>query len=119
VVIVMLYDITGVPIGDKFTKLGSPEEKEAQQIMAEFILNLSAPQYTGPDATSITFAIARQIDFQMEQGITPEVMKSIGNAKAGLNTSYRDRYLDPVAWRIIEAVTKVATVGFSPPGRGA
>lgn len=115
----VLYDITAVPIGEKYTKLKTPEEKLAQQIMAEFILNLSAPVYVGPDATNIGYAIARQIDFQMEQGLTSEVQKSIGNAHSGLNTTYRDRYLSPVAWRIIEAVTHVATVGFSPPGRGA
>lgn len=114
-----LYDITGVPIGAKYTALKSAAEKLAQQEIAELLLNLTAPVYTNAnEVVGLTLAIAHQIDFQLEQGLTSEEMKSVGNSHSGLNTTYRDRWVSPVAWDIVKRITKVATVGFTALGPG-
>lgn len=113
-----LYDVAGHPLlGAKFTALGE-ERQESEQILAELLLNLTKPVYTGDDAEELGYAIVRQINFQLEAGITPEVMKSVSKTVPGNVETFRDRYLEPGAAAIVARVTKVATVGFSPMARG-
>lgn len=110
-----LYDITAHPLlGGKYTGLKTPEEKEATQILAELLLDLRGPAYTGDDAEELAYAVVRQINFQLEHGITPDIMKSVSQSTPGTTTAYRDRFKDPGAAAIVARVTKVATVGFSP-----
>lgn len=117
-----LYTLAGSSaeplLSEKYLKLKSDDERAAQQETAERLLNLSEPAYTGAQMDAIQLALVHQINFQLEHGMTPEVMRSIGNAHSGLNTSYRDRWLSPVAWRIIEVTTGVQYVGFRAPGFG-
>jgi hypothetical protein len=114
-----LYDITGHPLlSDKYNKLKDDDEKTAQNYVAELLLNLREPVYTGDDADELGHAIVRQINFQMEQGITPEVLRSVSNAHPGNTTQYRDRWVEPGAWAIVARVTGVQQVRFVPPGFG-
>jgi hypothetical protein len=117
--LVPLYDVTGHPLlSEQFNKLKTAEEKTAQMIMAHLLLNLRAPAFSGDEAEELGYAIVRQVNYQIQRGISPEVMKSISNTQPGITTTYRDRYLDPGAWAIVARVTGVATVGFSPTAPG-
>lgn len=114
-----LYDIANHPLlGGKYNQLKTPEEKEATHIMAELLLDLRAPAYTGADGEELAYAVVRQINFAMEHGVTPDVMKSVSQTVPGTTTTYRDRYLDPGAAAIVARVTKVATVRYVPMSRG-
>lgn len=117
-----LYDITDHPLlanaENKFNKLATPEEKTAQQLLAEMLLNLRAPAYAGDDAEELGFAVALQIIFQMERGVEPATVKSVSNTHPGNTTAFRDRYVAPEAWAIVSRVTGVKTVGFTVPGIG-
>jgi hypothetical protein len=115
----VLYDITGHSLlSEKYNKLKTPEEKSDQQVMAELLLGLRAPVYTATEAEQLKYAIARQINFQLERGITPDVMKSLSNSHPGNTTQYRDRYADSGALAIVNRVCKIAVVGFSATGPG-
>jgi hypothetical protein len=114
-----LYDIASHPLlGGKYTALKTPEEKEATQIMAELLLDLRAPAYTCDDALELAYAVVRQVNFQLEHGLTPDVVKSVSQTVPGTTTTYRERYKDPGAAAIVARVTKVATVGFTPMASG-
>lgn len=114
-----LYDVGSHPLlGEKFTKLKTAPEREAHNILAELLLDLRAPAYTANDALELVYAVVMQINYQMEHGTAPEVTKSISNTHPGNTTAYRDRYVSPMAWAIVQRVTKVQTVGFRPPGFG-
>lgn len=113
-----LYDITDhALLGGKYLK-SEPPEQVAVQIMAELLLNLRIPVYTGTDAEELGYAIVRQINFILEHGVTPDIMKSVNQQQPGTTVTYRDRYLDPGAAAIVARVTRTATVGFSPMTRG-
>ena len=115
----VLYDITDHPLlSKKYTGLATDPERQAQQIMAEMLLDLRAPAYTGDAALELAYAVVAQINFQLQHGLEPEVVKSVSNTHPGLTTSYRDRYVSPAAWAIVQRVTGVKTVGFTPPGIG-
>lgn len=114
-----LYDITAHPLlGGKYNQLKSPEEKEATHIMAELLLGLRGPALVGADAEELAYAVVRQINFGLEHGITPDIMKSVSQTVPGTTTTYRDRYLDPGAAAIVARVTKVAQVRYVPMTTG-
>lgn len=114
-----LYDITDNPLlEEKYKKLKDDGVRLSNQILAEMVLGLKAPLYTGSDAEEIVYAIVEQINYQLQKGVEPEVIKSVSNTHPGNTTTYRDRYLSPIAWRIIERVTGVKTVRFAPFGHG-
>lgn len=114
-----LYDITGHPLlSSKFNALASDDQKNAHIINAQLLLQLRAPAYAGDEADQLGYAIVRQVNFQLEQGITPEFMKSVSKGVPGNVETYRDRYVEPGAWAIVSHVTKVEQVRFSVPGRG-
>jgi hypothetical protein len=116
-----LYDVTGHPLlGEDFAKLKSDDARAAQNAVAELLLGLVAPAYT--DATvvdQLKLAVARQINFQLQQGMTASVMRTMNQTRPGVANSYRDRYADAGALAIVAAVTDVAAVRFEPMGRGA
>lgn len=114
-----LYDITEHPLlSEQYNKLKTDEEREAQQIKAEMLLGLVAPAYTAAKAEELAYAVVEQINFQLQHGIEPDVLKSVSNAHPGNTTAYRNRYVSPTAWAIVERVTGVKTVGFRAPGIG-
>src|SRR5690242_2429966 len=116
----LLYDITDHPLlSDAYTRLATDEAREANQVLAEMLLGLKAPAYAGEAAERLGYAVVIQINFQLQHGIEPAVLKSVSNTHPGNTTSYRDRYVDPMAWKIVEEVTGVVTVGFKAPGIGA
>jgi hypothetical protein len=114
-----LYSITDHPLlSDKFAGLKSDEARDAQHQLAELLLNLTPPAYTGVQAEELGYAIVSQINFQLQKSLEPEVVKSQSNTHPGMTTAYRDRYVSPLAWSIVSRVTRVRTVGFTPPGIG-
>lgn len=100
----------------RYRKLKTDEERADQLALAELLLDLTAPAYTGDDADRLMYAIALQVKFQMEQGVlTAQMMKSVTTGtQAGSTTTYRDRYLHPGAAAIVGRVTGRAQVAFSP-----
>lgn len=117
--IAALYPVTGHPLlGEKFAKLKTDEERDAYVILSELLLDLRAPAYTGQDAEELTYANVMQVNFQLEHGLTPEITKSVSQSHPGNTTTYRDRYVSPAAWAIVQRVTKVQNVAFRPPGIG-
>lgn len=89
----------------------------SEQIRAEMALGLTAG-YDGSDAEELAYAIVLQINFQLARGETPDIQKSVANAKTGLNDTYRDRYVDPEAAAIVARVTGAAQVRFTPMTAG-
>lgn len=118
----VLYDVTLSGIlaapDSRFQKLKTDDERVAQNELAELLLNLRRPAYTGVDADELTYAVALQVAFQLEQGYTPEIVKSQTRSHPGDTTGYRDRYIHAGAAAIVARVTRTATVGFSPTPRG-
>lgn len=95
--------------------LKTPEEKVAQNMLAEQYLGLVPPAYTdASDIERLELAIAMQIQFQMDQGTSPMIHKSETQNKPGITTAYRDRYIHPGAAEIVSRVTKTAHPIFSP-----
>lgn len=121
-----LYDITGghPMLGGKFyglkddTLFTAVEKKKAYNIFAEQALRLKAPAFTGDTADRIKYAVARQINVLLNEGIEPLVLKSISNTTPGNTTQYRDRYVDPLAAQIVEDETGVRPVRYVPKVRG-
>jgi hypothetical protein len=126
-----LYDVTGGHplLGGKFLALkddatlpGSgftaAEKKAAYNIFAEQALRLKGPVFTGDAADRIKYAVVRQINVLMNEGIEPLVLKSVSNTNPGNTTQYRDRYVDPLAAQIVEDETGVRAVRYVPKVRG-
>lgn len=110
-------------LGEKWSKLGGPQlssdERSALQLAhhlaAELALDLRAPAYTGDDAAELSFAVALQILFMLEHGITPSVVKSVSQGSPGATRNYRDRWVDPTAALIVSRVTGVVQTAYAPP----
>lgn len=117
--LVPLYPVTDHPLlSEKFAGLKVPGAQAAQNVLAELLLGLSPPPYVDAEAEQLTMAVVLQINYQLERAITPDVLKSMSNTHPGNTTAYRDRYISPGAWAIVERVTGVRYVGFTVPGRG-
>jgi hypothetical protein len=116
-----LYDISALPLladpKGKYQLLDSAVQP-SYQIQAEMLLGLDSPAETGDEAEQITYAIGLQILFLLEQGVTPEVLKSANQSSPGVATTYRDRWLDPRAAGIVRRVLEVEQVRFEPPAFG-
>lgn len=104
----------------RYRKLKSDPERVDQVVVAEMLLGLTDPPYTGRKADEIMYGVALQINFQLEQGtITSQVMRSVStNAPGNSMTTYRDRYLHPGAVDIVNRATGRAVVGFTPMSPG-
>lgn len=114
-----LYPVTDHPLlGQKFISLKTEEAQVQENIRAEMLLGLKGPAYTGDDKDRLKLAVVHQINFQLEQGLTPEIHRSVTNNVPGASTAYRNRIVSPEAWKIISDVTGVQTIGFRPPGIG-
>jgi hypothetical protein len=95
------------------------ETREEYNAVAEQLLGLHAPAYTDQGVvTTLATAIAFQINFMVEQGIEPKVLRSKSNAHPGNTTAYRDRLVDPTAAALVASVTGRQEVGFRAPGWG-
>lgn len=114
-----LYSVDGHPmLGEKYNNLVNPDEAVAHVVLAEMLLGLKAPVYTGEPAERLKFAIAIQVNFQLQQGVEPDVLKSVSNTHPGNTTQYRDRMVSPDARALTQYVTGNTPVGFRPPGLG-
>lgn len=103
-------------VSSRYRKLKTNAERADQLVLAEMLLGLVSPVYTGASADQLRYAIALQVNFQMDQGqITAQQMRSVSTGAPGVSTTtYRDRYLHPGAAAIVIRVTQTAVVGFSP-----
>lgn len=112
-----MYPVTGnVSLSGKWP---SDAGKQAElNIIAEQLLGLKAPAYTGDKAELLVKAVVSQINFMVQRGIEPDVVKSVSNTHPGNTTSYRDRFIDPDAYAQVCAVTGRRAVGFRAPGMG-
>jgi hypothetical protein len=110
-----LYSLTDVTslLSAGFTAKPSPDQA-TYQVMAEMLLGLASPAYTGDDAKRLAYAVALQINYQLERGVSPESVRSSGNAQAGNTTTYRDRAVHSGARQIVEQVTGVRQVRYEP-----
>lgn len=114
-----VYNIDGHPlISQTYEGLGSAEEKKQQNVLAELLLDLRAPAIDAPVGDELKIAVARQVNFQLEQGISPSVIRSQMSSVPGQSTTYRDRYVDPAAWAIVARVLQVRTVRYTPTAKG-
>lgn len=114
-----LYPVGEHPLlGKAWAALKEDETRTAENVRAEMLLGLKAPAYPGDDKVKLTYAVVHQINFQLEQGISPEIHKSVTNNQPGIMTAYRNRIVSPEAWKIVSDVTGVQTIGFRPPGIG-
>jgi hypothetical protein len=104
-------------LSQTFQKL-SMAAQTAEQVRAEMLLGLTAPLYTGDDADELRYAIVLQINYQLERGATPNVLKAAADGNRGTTTTYRDRWVDPAAAAIVERVTGVRQVRFAPSMAG-
>lgn len=114
-------DTDGLPLladpTSQYRKLKTDEERADQIVLAELLHGLKAPAYVGDIADRIAYGLALQVIFQLQQGVTPDITKSVSNAHPGNTTTYRDRYKSPEAAAIISAATGVKWTGFTvPPG---
>lgn len=114
-----IYDLTDQPLladpKNKYNNLESEPQRVAQQTVAEILLGVEEPALADDDAARMTYAIALQILFQLEQGLTPEIVRSQNLQHPGNATTYRDRYLHPGAARIVQQVLGIEQVAFQPP----
>jgi hypothetical protein len=94
------------------------DEQLAHHILAELLLDLRAPIYTDTDGEEMSYAIVRQINFQVKHGITPDMVRASSNSRSGVTENYRDRYLDPGAWAIVARIDEREAVEFNAPGVG-
>lgn len=113
-----LYPVADHPLLSKSAQLKDSDTLTAENVRAEMMLGLKSPAYTGDDKTKLTYAVVHQVNFQIEQGMSPEIHKSVTNNQPGIMTAYRNRLVSPEAWKIVSAVTGVETIGFRPPGIG-
>lgn len=105
----------------RYRKLPSNDARKDQVVVAELLLGLSGPVYADARKVSeIEYAIALQVNFQLDQGvITAQALKTASKGAPGVTTeSFRDRYLHPGAAAIVDRVTERATVGFNGMPRG-
>jgi hypothetical protein len=93
-------------------------EQAAQNALAEQLLDLRAPAYTGDAADELTTAVVLQINFQLQHGIEPHVIRTANQSNPGVSTTYRDRYVNPEALAVVCRVTGRRYVGFTVPGAG-
>jgi hypothetical protein len=119
-----IYDVIGHELLDnptgKFMKLEDDAERTAMNEIAEAYLNLVEPAYTDAKIVArIKHALALQINFMLEQGYTPTIMKSEVQNRPGVTTTYRDRFIHPGAAEIVARATKTSHHLFSAPTFGA
>jgi hypothetical protein len=100
-------------LSQEFTKLDA-DDQAAQQTLAELLLNLTSPAYTGRAGQELAYAVVLQVNFQVRHGVSPSLVRSTGNSRSGDTVTYRDRYIDPAAARIVARVTGVRAVRFEP-----
>lgn len=115
--LVPMYDVTGNARLSGKAPTDSAKLTELNAL-AEMLLSLKAPAYTGPQAEQLTEAVVEQINFMVQRGIEPTVVKSVSNTHPGNTTSYRDRFVSPDAYAMVCAVTGRRAVGFRAPGLG-
>jgi hypothetical protein len=103
---------------DKWAKLPSDAVRTAMHLDAEMILELDDAEnvYTGTDADKLAYAVAHQLLFMLEHGLTPSLVKSSSQGGPSPMTKvYRDRWIDPTAASIVARVTGRRAVRFEPP----
>ncbi len=105
-------------LSDKYAKLASDAERLSYHLLAEQLLDLRAPVYTGTDAEELGFAVVLQINFLLQQGMEPLVKKNIVKGSPSISEGYRDRLINPNAALIVARVTGRQQVRFTPPFAG-
>jgi hypothetical protein len=95
------------------------DKQEEQNALAEQLLDLRGPAYTDANAVEeLTRAVVLQINFQLQHGIEPHVIRTANQSNPGVSTTYRDRYVNPEAMALVCRVTGRRYVGFTVPGAG-
>lgn len=102
-----------------YRKLKTDAERTDQIVIAELLLGLRPPAYViARTVAELEYAVAIQVIFQMQQGVSPEITKSISQAHPGNTTTYRDRYLSPDAAALVARATNTKWTGFTIPPAG-
>ncbi len=114
-----VYDVESHPLlGDpkgKFQSLEDPEEQQAIVQIAEALLRINQEtQDDGEDAT-MKNAVALQVNFLLDQGMTPQFALQTNQSQPGLSTTFRSRWLDPRAAALVSRVLGIEQVRFTPP----
>lgn len=101
----MLYDVADHPLLSEKVKALDAPKIDSYQVLSESLLELKPPVYTVDyDVERVQLAIVRQMNFLVEQGIDPYVVVSAQSSHTDQSVVYRDRWLDPVAVQLVEAV---------------
>ena len=108
------------PLSSDFTKNLSEDDFTAYREIAEAVLGLRAPALTDAlDIARLRIAILLQINFMSQFGLDPYVKASEGmSSQASSSVVWRDRFIDPRAWAIVQRVVGT-TVGWFGAGLGS
>ena len=86
-------------LGDKFAP---------NQLLAETLLGVSpafVARLTGDQVAQVVMAVALQLNFQVEQGLDPFILKSDSSQQQGESKTYQDNVIHPQAQAIIGNIT--------------
>lgn len=93
------------------------QKQSAYNELAEAALGLVAPALTDAAAVAqLKYAVVLTINLMLQEGIEPHYLKSVSNDVPANTTTYRDRWVDPLARQLVEQVTGVRTVRLTPRG---
>jgi hypothetical protein len=104
---------------DKWPSDTQQDKRDVQKLLAEQLLGLKGPAYADADKVEdIITALVLQINFQLQHGIEPHVVRSANQSNPGNATNYRDRYVNPEAMATLARATGRTYVAFQPFGGG-
>jgi hypothetical protein len=106
-----------VLLAQKFTAKDEAEQV-AVNLVAEQLLDLRAPAYTGDAAEELAFAVVLQINYWLARSDEPLVKKAIAQGGTAISTTFRDRWVNPDAAAIVARVTGRQPVRFTVPPAG-
>lgn len=94
------------PVVSDYTKNLSEDQFSAYLDMAEALFGLTDPAATNAiDIARIHLALVLQINFMSQYGLDPYIKASEGmSSQASSSVVWRDRYIDPRALAIVNAV---------------
>lgn len=104
-----LYDPTSHPLLSTEAGALDPDELEAHAEIAESALGLADTEFEDSEATEATHAVVRQVNLQVDVGLTPKIAYLESERKGDEARTYRSAspeagegvLLDPLAKRMV------------------
>lgn len=96
-----VYEVGGHPNLSGKARGLSPQELQGQVLLAESLLGVSAPAYTDTSLRErAELAVVLQVNFQVESGLDPLILKRIHSSHTSQTAEYWGRYIDPRALEV-------------------